>query len=691
MNTQMYTLTPKYPKLLHGGDYNPEQWLDDKEVLSKDISLMKEANINCVSLGIFAWAKLEPDQDEFHLEWMEKIIDTLYSSGIYVNLATPSGARPRWLANEYEEVLRIDERGKRARFGGRHNHCMSSPVYRERVAKINSMLAKRLGDHPGVIMWHISNEYEGECHCELCQQAFRSFLKNRYGSIDKLNRAWWTSFWSHDYSDFEEIESPKSIGENSINGLSLDWKRFVTYQTTDFMVNEIYAIKEYSPDIPVTTNMMGLSDVLCYPLMAQKLDFASWDSYPGWHEPGQNVYQGVRDSFTHDYIRCLKKRPFILMESTTSTVNWMPVCKVKKPGMHRLSMLNAIGHGAQSAMYFQIRQSLGGPEKFHSAVISHLGTDKSRVFNEVSTLGAELDLLSEYVYSTYNDSSVAIIYDKENKWALDNSNGPRNAGLDYDRTCISFYEFFWRNGINVDVIDSSSSLDGYKLVIAPMLYMFHNSIQEKIRKFVKAGGYILSTAFSGCVNVSDLCFPGEDTDEKLSDVFGFYVEEIDALYDAEFNQTIFNGKKYQLNTLCEIVRCTTSTPLSTYLGDFYKGKPVIIENNFGLGKAYHISAYGEQNLYNEILNDITQEISVYGVLGKADIPDGIGIVSRKDSNRTIIFIGNFAEETRTIKLKKEADGYDKTIFHYIDGSPIEETLPMEPYEMRILIRDYDDP
>lgn len=691
MNTKMYTLTPKYPKLLHGGDYNPEQWLDDPEILTKDISLMKEANINCVSLGIFAWAKLEPRQDEFHLEWMEKIIDTLYSSGINVNLATPSGARPRWLANEYEEVLRVDERGKRARFGGRHNHCMSSPVYRARVAKIDSMLAKRLGNHPGVIMWHISNEYEGECHCELCQLAFRRFLKDRYGSIEKLNRAWWTSFWSHDYSDFEEIESPKSIGENSINGLSLDWKRFVTYQTTDFMINEINAIKRYSPQIPVTTNMMGLSDVLCYPLLAQNLDFVSWDSYPGWHEPGQNVYQGIRDSFTHDYIRCLKKRPFILMESTPSTVNWMPICKVKKPGMHRLSMLNAIGHGAQSAMYFQIRQSLGGPEKFHSAVISHLGTDKSRVFNEVSALGAELDLFSEFVYSTYNDSSVAIIYDKQNKWALDNSNGPRNEGLDYDRICISFYEFFWRNGINVDVIDSSSPLEGYKLVIAPMLYMFHNSIQDKIRKFVKAGGYILSTAFSGCVNVSDLCFPGEATDEKLSDVFGFYVEEIDALYDTEFNQTIFNGKKYQLNTLCEIIQCTCAKPLCTYLNDFYKGKPVILENNFGLGKAYHISAYGEQSLYNELLNDITQEISVCGVLGKTDIPEGIGIVSRKDSNRTIIFIGNFAEDPKIVNLKKETDGYDKTIFHNIDGSPVDETLHMEPYEMRILIRNQDAP
>ncbi|MBE5852200.1 MAG: beta-galactosidase [Lachnospiraceae bacterium] len=685
MNVQTEKILPKFTHLLYGGDYNPDQWFDNPEILTRDIELMKKANVNCVSLGIFAWAKLEPKRDEFHLEWLEEIINRLHLEGIYTILATPSGARPRWLANEYIEVLRVDERGKRAHFGGRHNHCISSKKYRERVYKIDAMLAKRFGSHPAVIMWHISNEYEGECHCNICQDAFRGFLKQKYGSIEKLNSAWWTSFWSHDYTDFAEIESPTSIGENSINGLLLDWKRFVTSQTTDFMNNEIVAVKKYAQDIPVTTNMMGLSDVLCYPKLAKKLDIISWDSYPEWHEPGKNIYQGVLESFTHDYMRCLKKQPFILMESTPSTVNWRPVCKIKKPGMHRLSMLNAIGHGSQSAMCFQIRQSLGGAEKFHSAVISHCDSENTRVFKEVSELGKELSLLSEMIYKTYNKADVAIIYDKENKWALDNSCGPRNAGLDYNRECVSYYAYFWKQGINVDVIDSSSEIDGYKLVITPMLYMYHNNIQEKIRKYVDKGGYIISTAFSGYVDENDLCFWGENNKERLSDVYGIWVEEIDALYDGEYNQTCLNGKEYKLDTLCEIVHCTSAKSICDYGKDFYKGKPVVTVNDYGLGKAYHMASNPEQSLINELLAMILKEICIDVVLANTNIPDGIGIVSREDDEKKIIFIGNFSEDEQEIKLDKMKMDDSKKMLYNIDGSTADETISFGPYEMKMLI------
>lgn len=674
MNTQLEILTPKFPHILHGGDYNPDQWLDQPEKLSEDILFMKKANINCVSLGIFAWAKIEPRKDVFKLDWLEEIINKLYSEGIYVILATPSGARPRWLALESEEVLRVDDCGKRAHFGGRHNHCMTSPVYRERVAKVDGELARRFGKHPAVIMWHISNEYEGECHCQLCQKEFRNYIKRKYKNIDNLNRAWWTSFWSHDYSDFDEIEAPSSIGENSINGLTLDWKRYVTYQTADFMKNEIETVRKYAPEIPVTTNMMGLSDVLSYPVLSSEVDIISWDSYPNWHEPGQNIYQGIIESFTHDYMRCLKMRPFILMESTVSTVNWRPISKVKKPGMHKLSMINAIGHGAQSAMYFQIRQALGGPEKFHSAVISHSNSSNTRIFKEVSELGKELGSLSELVYNSHMCADVAIIYDKENKWALDNSCGPRNAGLDYDSVCVSYYEYFWKNGINVDVIDSRANLDNYKIVITPMLYMYHYNIQDKIRKFVKQGGYVVSSALSGYVDDSDLCFIGESSDEKLSDVYGIWIEEMDALYDEEYNQTFFGGEHFKLKSICEIVNCIEAKPLCVYENDFYKGKPVITENSFGAGKAYHIAANPEQGLCSAMLERIVKEAGVSGVLDGANIPDGIGIASRTDCDKNYIFIGNFSDEGKEIWVDK-----CKKTYHYIDGTPVDDTIKLEAY------------
>ncbi len=686
MKKTFAAITPKYPHMLHGGDYNPDQWIAYPDILEKDIELMKKAHINNVSLGIFSWAHLEPRENEFDFKWMDEVIDKLYGAGIYVNLATPSGARPHWLADKYPEVLRVDERGVRAHFGFRHNHCMTSPVYRERVRIINTKLAQRYASHPAVIMWHISNEYGGECRCELCQQAFREYLKAKYGTIDKLNHAWWARFWSHTYASFDEVEAPGEISETAINGLWLDWWRFTTYQTTDFMKTEIAAVKAINPDIPVTANMMGLYDGLCYPDMAEELDVISWDSYPNWHAPGENVKEAYKESFTHDYMRGLKKQPFLLMECTPSTVNWRPVSKLKKPGMHRLAVLNAIGHGSESGLYFQIRQSRGSAEKMHSAVISHVGTENTRVFREVAALGADIEKISERVYGSENPAQVAIIYDKESKWALNQSNGPRNIGLDYDNLCTQYYKYFWQRGIGVDVLDSRADFAEYKIVIAPMLYMFHNDIQSKMREFVKNGGVLLTTAFTGVVDETDLCFMGEATPEKLSDVLGLWVEEVDALFEEEYNETYWDENHYRLKELCEIIHTTTAETLAVYGKDYYEGASVVTKNKYGLGYAYHLAANCEERLIEEICRKLVEEAEVTGILSNADIPEGIGITCRENETKRYIFVGNFSEEEKTI-LFSTTMGEREKYKDILTDSEISGAVILEAYGILILEED----
>ena len=166
-------LTPRFPAFLHGGDYNPDQWLDHPDILRQDMEYMKKAHVNCVSLGIFAWARLEPEEGRYDFVWLDDIIERLWASGIHVSLATPSGARPAWMARKYPEVLRTERDFQRRHFGGRHNHCPSSPVYREKVQAMDAALARRYASHPAVILWHISNEFSGDCYCELCQEKFR--------------------------------------------------------------------------------------------------------------------------------------------------------------------------------------------------------------------------------------------------------------------------------------------------------------------------------------------------------------------------------------------------------------------------------------------------------------------------------------------------------------------------------------
>jgi len=279
-------VNPKFPHLLHGGDYNPDQWLHMPDILEQDLRLMKLAKCNAMTTAIFAWSALEPEEGVFTFRWLDKVMDDLEKNGVKCVLATPSGARPAWMSEKYPEVLRVDQNGIRNLHGTRHNHCFTSPVYREKVTIINEHLASRYKGHPALILWHLSNEYSGECRCELCCEAFRAWVRRKYNDdLDALNKAWWTAFWSHTYSRWSQIEPPSHRGENLVHGHNLDWKRFVTDQTVDFIRTEIAPLRRHTPGVPVTTNLMGTFPGLDYWKIAEPLDVVSWDNYPLWATP----------------------------------------------------------------------------------------------------------------------------------------------------------------------------------------------------------------------------------------------------------------------------------------------------------------------------------------------------------------------------------------------------------------------
>lgn len=667
----MKPITPKFPKFLHGGDYNPDQWLRYPDVLKKDIELMKKAEINCVSVGIFSWAHLEPEEGVYTFGWLEEIIDNLYKNGIYTVLATPSGAKPLWMSEKYEEIRRVQPSGLRELSGARHNHCYTSPIYREKVREMDRRLAERFSGHPGVILWHLSNEYGGECYCPLCQAAFRDWLREKYGTLEKLNHAWWTDFWSHTYTDWEQIHAPVAHGEMNVHGLTLDWKRFVTYQTVDFMKAERETVKSVCAELPVTANLMGFYEQLDYFKFADALDVVSWDNYPQWHM-ADNTEVAVFSALSHDLMRSIKHESFLLMESTPSVTNWSPVSMLKRPGMHKLSSLQAVAHGSNSVQYFQLRKSRGSSEKFHGAVIDHVGnsgpyefvkTESTRVFKDVQSVGAALGEMNarDDLYNTEVKAEVAIVYDWENRWALEGAAGPRKAGMHYIETVTAHYRAFWERGVQVDIVGMDQEFSCYKLVIAPMLYMYRNGFEKKLRAFTEAGGTLVSTYWSGIVDDTDLCFLG-GTPGNMMDVFGVWNEEIDALPDGVLNEISVNGKSYAALELCARVHPITAEVLGTYGKDFYAGEAAVTKNAFGLGAAYYLAARTGMDFLRDFYGALIESCDIAPALD-IQLPAGVTAHARFGAGGGFVFVENYTDCEQVLELPRAYNlyGTDQTV------------------------------
>jgi len=653
--TKFPLLSSKISGLLHGADYNPEQWLDTPDVLIRDVEMMKEARCNVMSVGIFSWSALEPEEGRYTFDWMDQVLDRLHENGIFVYLATPSGARPAWMSQKYPQVLRVGRDRVKALHGGRHNHCLSSPVYREKVQLMNGQLAKRYAHHPAVIGWHISNEYGGECHCDTCQEQFRDWLKARYITLDALNQAWWSTFWSHTYTDWSQLESPSPQGESGVHGLNLDWRRFNTDQVTRFCSDEIRPLKAENPALPATTNFMEYFYDYDYWKLAGVLDFISWDSYPMWHTRQDDIGLAAYTAMYHDLMRTLKQgKPFVLMESTPSFTNWQPTSKLKKPGMHILSSLQAVAHGADSVQYFQWRKSRGSSEKFHGAVVDHVGHIDTRVGREVAELGTILSALAPVAGSRV-EAKVAIIFDWESRWAMDDAMGPRNAGLHYENTVADHYRALWSQGIAVDVINADCDLQGYDLVIAPMLYMVREGVSERISHFVQSGGRFVATYWSGIVNETDLCFldgfPG-----PLRPVLGIWAEEIDSLTDEQHNSVagvegnaLGLSGPYRASQLCEVIHLEGAAALATYGDDFYAGAPAVTVNLYGKGQAYYVASRNDAQFHADFFTALAKEMHLPRAIN-TPLPEGMTAARRTDGESEFIFLQNYSAQSQSVTL-----------------------------------------
>lgn len=674
-----------FPEVMYGGDYNPDQW--PEEIWEEDMRLFKKAGINIVTLPVFSWAKLQPSEDTYNFVWLDKIMNLIAQNGMHVCLATSTAAQPAWMSKKYPEILPVDIAGHKRTHGARVNFCPNSKVYRKYSIALAKNLAERYKNHPALMIWHIGNEYGNYCYCEHCAEEFREWVKARYGTIDEVNKKWNMSFWGHTIYDWNEIDPPSYLNEmfkdtwegyprdyTCFQGISLDYNRFMSDSSLACYNGELEAIREITPEIPITTNLMGTFKPLDYFKWAEKLDIVSWDNYPSATDAMSNI------ALRHDLMRGLKNgQPFMLMEQTPSQQNWQAFNSLKRPGVMRLWSFQAMAHGADTIMFFQLRRSFGACEKYHGAVIEHVGHENTRVFKECAQLGAELKLLGNKLIGARLKSEVAIVFDWENWWAIEFSSGPSIA-LKYVNQIEKYYKAFYDLNISVDFVKSTADLSQYKVVVAPVLYMVKPNVAENINSFVNSGGTFVSTFFSGIVNENDLVtlggYPGE-----LRSVLGIWSEEIDALIPSAKNSIVMKtpygdiSGTYECGILCDLIHLETASELASYGQDFYAGMPAVTENLFGEGKAYYIATDPQQSFINGFFKQMCID---NGIAASLDAPEGVEITERFKGDTKYTFVLNHNAHAVSIDL------WDNKYHNLITNSDVNGSIVLNAKDVAIL-------
>ena len=603
-----------FTRILYGGDYNPNQW--PREVWNEDMRLFKKAGINSATVNVFSWAKLQPNEETYDFSELDDVIDMLGKENLDIVLATSTAAMPAWLAKKYPEVTRVDFEGRRHKFGQRHNHCPNSPVWRRYARQLASELAKRYGKNPHVTCWHVNNEYNTGCYCENCEKAFRVWLRKKYGSLEALNAAWNTEFWGHTFYDWDEIVAPNSLADGmgfgwtrktAFAGISLDYDRFLSDSLLENYKMERDAIREHDPDTPITTNLMGTYKGLDYFKWAKEMDIVSWDNYPAYNTPWSET------AMRHDLMRGLKNQPFMLMEQTPSQQNWQAYNSLKRPGQMRAQSYQTIAHGADTIQFFQLRRSKGACEKFHGAVISHSGSEETRVFQECSQLGAELAALGSQLLGADNPAQVGILFDWDNYWALEYTSGP-SVDLKYCNQIHQYYRYFYDRHIPVDMVPMDGDFSRYNAIVAPVLYMVKEGVAEALTAFVEAGGTLITGFMSGIVDQSDNVhlggYPG-----PLRKLCGVWAEEIDALAPEQSNTLKFmDGSQSKCGLLCDILHLEGAQALAVYGEDFYAGAPAVTKNAYGKGTVYYVGTQPEAQGLDKILDSLTGQGEIHPLI-----------------------------------------------------------------------------
>jgi beta-galactosidase len=626
-----------------GADYNPEQW--PESVRDEDMALMKRAGVTMVSVGIFSWAAVEPRPGEYDFDWFDRVMDRLSANGVNACLATMTASPPPWLAAEHPESLPTRADGAVLWPGSRQHYCPSSPHYLEHAGRLVERLAERYADHPALAMWHVGNEYGchvPECYCDTSAAAFRTWLTERYGTVDALNDAWSTTFWSQRYGDFAEVLPPRLAPTFPNPAQRLDFKRFSSDALLGCYLMEKDILRRVTPDVPVTTNFVGAWHRVDTASWAPHLDIVSYDSYPDPNEPDTVLAA----AFTYDQMRSLHHgAPWLLLEQAPGAVNWRERNAPKAPGQMRLWSYQAVSRGADAIMYFQWRQSRGGAERFHSAMIPH-GGQETRAFREVSELGAELGLLDGVLGSTV-DAEVALVTDWSSGWAMEGNSLP-TADLKLEETNLAHYRPLWAANIATDVVPATADLSGYRLVVVPNLYAVDEATAAALVEYVRGGGHLVMSFFSGIVDGNDRVHLG-GYPAPFRDLLGLHVEEF---WPLPAGGSVALSPTGTGTRWSEWITLEGAEAIATFGAGELAGRPAITRHTFGDGVAHYLGTRPDETTMDTLLTRAAAQAGVMPVV--PGVPAGVEASIRSGAEGRWLFLLNHNDSTVTVPVPRGA-------------------------------------
>ena len=661
-----------------GADYYPEHWPEDR--WPEDARLMAEAGFNVVRLAEFAWSRMEAQEGQYDFDWLDRAISILASHDIRVVLGTPTASPPPWLMAKSPELFLVREGGRRATFGNRREYCPNNPVYHDYSQRIVTQMAEHYAGHPSVIGWQIDNEFGDRCYCSICTRAFQNWLHRRYGSLDELNEKWGTVFWSHVYTDWDQIPPPLTTGDSPNPGLALDFYRFSSDSYVAYQQMQVDILRDKCPEHFITHNFMGFKyDRINYFDLADSLDFVAWDNYQRMQWAMHAKVDPSHGALAADSMRGLKRQNFWVMEQQAGSGGWEIVSVAPRPGELRLWAYQTIAHGADAVVFFRWRTARFGTEEYWHGLLDHDG-HAGRRYKEVKRMGAEIKKAGEQFHGSIVKPAVVIMLSYDSRFAFQIQ--PNNPQFSYPEHFHQFYRALYHRHVAIDIVAPTADLSGYKLLVVPALHVVSDAVAENLKRFVEAGGVLVVTQRSGVKDESNAVvnqrLPG-----LLAELCGVEVEEYDSLAPDMHNGLQFalpelaSSSSVPVSTWCDVLKPNGATVVARYTQDYYAGRPAITVNRFGQGQVVYVGTLGDAPLYETLAGWLLDLAEVQAIL---TVPEGVEVTERWQGDRRLLFVLNHSDREQEVPL-------DKRYMDLLNGSVFDGAVTIAPRDVLVLLEE----